>query len=976
PNNSNVGLMTGNYFNKLTINKAATDIPLTAGSASDTLKNNYSMNTGNNHPRQEAFQETKTRQNNIAEIKERLAPVPGKDRDGNQVLITRDNTVLVTTDLVINSILEISNGIFDLNNHTVDANSRVDIHGILKMNTSNCILYAGSGTSHDIGWYSGSSANITAGTIYPSYSMTFFDGTNVLMGAGSLIYFSSDTYESGFWCYDADAQAGSVVFNKSSGNGYIAAGSTQPLRLSGDLDILNSNHFHLQSYDMFMEGTINITTGSLVDMGAVAEMEVDNDLILEGDLNIGAGTVIVHGIPTFSSSGSLNIAGGSFVCDTPDTGRNYIYINSDMDMTDGLFELTHNSIYFRINPKNVSGGTIRTGESFCANGAGIFQPSGGTVEITGSGNFASYLYSNNFFHDLLINRDPECGTGMYTDFTVKNDLAIQSGRLYNSSSYDLYLGGDWINNVGIDGFQEGTGTVIFTGPGESAIFSNETFYDLTVVDAIPGDFYTPEIQGGLNISVLHDLEIINGCIALLDNAVITVDGNINIHTGAGLNTTYGARVEFAGNWNDANTAVTGWQSYTAGNNSIFNAFGTSDQNISTSCPQLEVYQLLISKTGGNFIPAAAFKINGNLNFLSGYWIDSLTGLTHSLYGDFYTGSSAAWNSSDNTVRFTGPMEQSLEYYGSSGHLVNIIIDKAMPRQPENLLNSTGERDQDVIMYSDIPAQNGLISIQAGILNLNGNTLTQSGGNIVIGSSGTLIADAGAVIKLGAADELLVNAGGRLEVVGNATNPATVTRYGSGDYYTLEINALGTIAAKHAIFKYLGSNGITINDLAVVDPIYKFDFCSFSNGDPATGSCLLYFLDSADLEIQSASFPTINPGCYNVRKTLNAGDITFIDATGDFAGEDYENDPYGRIHWENSVLPAIENLTIIYNSLENCIELSWTYSAEYDSFRIYRGNYPDFIPEPGLLIGSTTSSNYTDYDLNPEKSFYRIIVVKN
>ncbi|MBN2461438.1 MAG: hypothetical protein JXB60_07505, partial [Candidatus Cloacimonetes bacterium] len=88
PNNSNVGLMTGNYFNKLTINKAATDIPLIAGSASDTL-NNYSMNMWNNLPRREMVKETKIGQHNIKEIIETQPPVPGKDRDGNQVLITR-----------------------------------------------------------------------------------------------------------------------------------------------------------------------------------------------------------------------------------------------------------------------------------------------------------------------------------------------------------------------------------------------------------------------------------------------------------------------------------------------------------------------------------------------------------------------------------------------------------------------------------------------------------------------------------------------------------------------------------------------------------------------------------------------------------------------------------------------------------------------------------------------------------------------
>ena len=64
-----------------------------------------------------------------------------------------------------------------------------------------------------------------------------------------------------------------------------------------------------------------------------------------------------------------------------------------------------------------------------------------------------------------------------------------------------------------------------------------------------------------------------------------------------------------------------------------------------------------------------------------------------------------------------------------------------------------------------------------------------------------------------------------------------------------------------------------------------------------GGTLLNINNDQNLEIENAIFPANTwGGLYNVTKSNNAGNVTFIGATGGFAGENFDNDPNNRIHW--------------------------------------------------------------------------------
>ncbi len=75
------------------------------------------------------------------------------------------------------------------------------------------------------------------------------------------------------------------------------------------------------------------------------------------------------------------------------------------------------------------------------------------------------------------------------------------------------------------------------------------------------------------------------------------------------------------------------------------------------------------------------------------------------------------------------------------------------------------------------------------------------------------------------------------------------------------------------------------------------FIIVNSGTALAGGTLLNINNDQNLEIENAIFPANTwGGLYNVTKSNNAGNVTFIGATGGFAGENFDNDPNNRIHW--------------------------------------------------------------------------------
>jgi len=160
-------------------------------------------------------------------------------------------------------------------------------------------------------------------------------------------------------------------------------------------------------------------------------------------------------------------------------------------------------------------------------------------------------------------------------------------------------------------------------------------------------------------------------------------------------------------------------------------------------------------------------------------------------------------------------------------------------------------------------------------------------------------------------ELNINSSGALDATCTVNGDATISQI--SDHYDFNIESGGTIRAENVIFEYMSLNGIYMKSGAIVDPAYSFGNCTFQNGEEL--GTLLRIDNSQTLTINNAVFPDNTwGGTYNVLKSLNAGEVTFTNATGDFAGPDFEDDSFGKIHWDGFA-PDLEITNVNWSSIE-------------------------------------------------------------
>ncbi|SMO93415.1 hypothetical protein SAMN06265379_1191, partial [Saccharicrinis carchari] len=199
---------------------------------------------------------------------------------------------------------------------------------------------------------------------------------------------------------------------------------------------------------------------------------------------------------------------------------------------------------------------------------------------------------------------------------------------------------------------------------------------------------------------------------------------------------------------------------------------------------------------------------------------------------------------------------------------------------------------DVKSLSGATAVTGDINITGATLHLNGHTITP-GGNVSISTGATIDVDDNASLEL--ADVATLTNNGTLQVVGSPGNPATITTAGSGGYLINQSDAAAQFHALYGVFDATG--GITVTD-GSIDATNNFSHCTFSNG---TGSEYLNFNGYDPIggftDIQNAVF-TSGP-TNNVTRTSGTHALSFVQATGALAGENYDNDnanPGTLIEW--------------------------------------------------------------------------------
>ncbi len=789
----------------------------------------------------------------------------------------KSNTITLGSDFTITRNLTIEAGTFSLGSYTCDVNGTTNIYGMLKM-----VDITNDLTSGAINWQSGSEDNVTAGTFHAD-DWRFNEGTNAKLGTGNTAYIYNLYYPT-----DDDAEFGNLIavpFSKladdNSGKAYY------PVRVKGDYTIETGATwwFTNNSTDLIVEGNSIIETGAGLNFES-ADFSVAGTLYLEGTLKLSYGsTANVSGEITFPSTGWLYLNNGTFTCnyDVPTYATS---LGGKLTMNEGsVLEFPGRSITIGATFVNeISGGTMRLGRSLGATSAGNFQLNAGTVEFISS-NTSHYIQvmNGNYLNDAVINK-----TGgsilVHDHLTIKGDVMINAG-IFNSNNKTIQIAGDWLNNVGPTAFAETNSRVVFNGVTPQYC-STEDFYIIEVNNPIEllynvsGHNITCQTydwtSGGVWISL--------GNFTAYDLADNGLYGTFAIYSGV-MNL-----YQDAGQFVDINGTVI------TGSSGELNVFGGSSSSFWS--------------WDGN---ATVFMTGGVLDFKN-VGINVYNSPTYSFTETINAGIiRTPGHISVHNTNFT-PVGGTVELYSggdaglamSAGNLFNVLINKsggdglkAGPVIERDGSISGGNRANTVNITTDVLINNDL-TIDEGTLNVIGVEVS-AGGNVNVNSGGTFTLNNYSVLLMGSGKVLSVNDGGTLNAIGGLGAEAVISRFTSG-YYSFNVISGGNIAAQHAIFEYMGTNGVNISNGALVDPDYAFNYCTFRNG--ASGQTLLRLENDQELSCTGAIFPTNTwGGAYNVVKWVNQGRITFYDYSGGYSGSAYEADPFSRVDWFEPQLSA-------------------------------------------------------------------------
>jgi hypothetical protein len=848
-------------------------------------------------------------------------------------------TVSAIQNLTFDNKLMIQSGVFDANGQTISIADNLDISGTLKMTLPSSAIHV----NDHVYWRPGSGSDISDGQITFKKNWYFENGTNAQMTGNNTVKANSSSFHQFVYHQDSDACFAHFISEKpfvsSQRHLYLDADSDYPMRVNGNLTLLNTNSLRVDGADLVVGGTVQADNGSFVRVqtggtittndavidgilnlfgGTLSATSVTigggivmtdyaiadlNDLTLNGVLSMDPGSVTVHNNFNQGSAGHLILDSGSFILDKPYTG-NLFGFSGTTDLNGGFFEISYDGIQFGTGATvNFNGGNLRIGGHFRALNPNSFQPTSGTVELINTIGTNIEVTNGNYFHRLVIDKSGSNACIPLYPLTINDQFVLQRGEyltnnqgLYigedliieslgklTAGSAEIYVGGDWVNNRGTTGFVENTSSVWLT-PAQTSTISSETFNELVIQAATAPGVYA-SMAPNSTITVNGDLILSEGALLMNDNCTLNANSVVFIKNGGGLNANpdaTGTVINCPGHWWDYNTVANDQHSFTCGQSTV-NFTGAGDQQV-IAYPGAIFHHLNIQKTGGALIPSNNITVLGEMNLQNGEWDYASTGLTHTFMGDFNVFPGASWLDDQNTVSFEGELWQTL-----SNTTANPLDFGAFRVDRPADMSGFGSFTID----SDIGCSvanfvSGWIYVAdhdfncMGDMNIMANTYAQ----FVFNST----------IRMANNKMINVN-GGYLFVGGDPANRSLVTHLNSG-YYKVLVSGGGHINSVYTTWEWLGTRGIEFAADGYVSGSFPFYECILRDGIP--GGSLFYMGNSADITLHNVNFPANTwGGAYNVAKYEDAGNVYLPGATGTFAGPLFEHDPYGRIHWPAS-----------------------------------------------------------------------------
>lgn len=475
---------------------------------------------------------------------------------------SRANNITLDTDVTILGNLNITAGSLTINGKTLTVKNDCFIYGTLNMTNASDVFNAGTQFYHWLEFKSGSTANITDGTINCYGWIIPLEGSNFNLGLNNTVYIKGANSGGGITNYEPTATYGKVVIQKESGaKSYIDSYATQPIIINGSFTISDNNELYIQGRTMTVNGGFSDTPTSKISLAGSSKsafvgvntsgtfpdnttfsdglLTINSDYYINGLLDVADGNTLLTEGFGINLTGVLKIDGGSFINNRPDIS-DWTLIKGSLQLSDGLFELTYGHPNFLAGSSSIiSGGTIRIGGAFAAVGLDVFKPSGGLVDITGSNeNCVVYCYGGNYFHNLSVNR-----TGQYSIFMngypveVNNNFTVNKGEIRTAYSLVKILGNLEINNGGNLTVNSGGG--IAMGASRSITINNGGKIELNgvlsnpaLVTRISSGNYAFNIESGGTIAAEYGLfeHMNSGGINIKSGAIVDPDHSFNNST--------------------------------------------------------------------------------------------------------------------------------------------------------------------------------------------------------------------------------------------------------------------------------------------------------------------------------------------------------------------------------------------------------------------------------------------------------------
>ncbi|MBP7850967.1 MAG: C10 family peptidase, partial [Lentimicrobiaceae bacterium] len=838
------------------------------------------------------------------------------------IVATTSSSVYPSNNINCNDLV-VESGTFEPYYRNIYVSDSAIFYGNLLMNNTTDTIFA-----NNVVWGAGSGGTITSGAFVVGQRWEFQDGTNAVFGTGNTVFVrGTENYIFWFTNNDNDAAFGNVILDKPGANpAYVYIDDFSIIRVQGNFVLNANNKFRQHQGQLEIDGSIVMDPlAKIRTTGLFGRIEVDGNFTHNGEIEINYGLIEVHGSYNLASTGVLRQNGGSFICDkTYSSAKAFQNLEGKMVMNGGVFEITNNSIFIGSTfIDSISGGEIRSGYSFSATSAGTFQPSGGTVVISGSDKSTTgvpfiTLHSGNYFHNLVIDSDGFVPSRtLDSPITIMNDLSILSGTL-NAGTYTMNIGRNWNNQAGTAGFLEGTSKVRFFGSSASDILNPETFYNLDL-DKSYTNFDALEIMDGDSVTVLNNLSLMDGVLEMNPNAALNVQGNISMALGAGLSANDGNnRIYVGGNWTNLNTGYTTLYGFNPGSDSYVSFQYSTNASLNSSAAMEEFANLNFQGSGAvNFSVNAGLRVLGDLRIFNNTYVKAYEVVE--MLGDYTVGDVATLQGFKDII-FTGPFEQNFRSGNSYPNLEGnpIIINKpgTVKMNSSALANDFGipmtigntKAISDTLHSKSLhnaftPYYTwGVTQVLDGVVNVGSKILT-TWRNFHITQNGEVCIGPGGHLKN--QGRIGVHSGGMLRANGTAANPANVMSWHGGK---MIIGNGGTISAHHTNFSLCCDSSLLISVGGMLDPAYPFSHCSFTPdenpGTAAPATALLTLNNFQSVTIPNASFvsnPLFTSNISNVRKAINNGVAVFKNASGDLAGEAFDDDIYNRVHWVDTML---------------------------------------------------------------------------